>query len=82
MLILTTDEWDKVCSRLKKDYADRPAVYLIRDVMRRELGFTTRYHSDYATNKFGKRVWTEMVHLDFYDEMMKSYFVLRYMNRD
>ena len=82
MLILTPDEWDKILNRLKKDYADRPSVYLIRDSMKRELGFTTRYHSDYAINNYGKRVWAEMVHLDFFDPMMESFFVLKYMNHD
>lgn len=66
---LSEKQWDKLHKRLKADYP--LSVVAIRDKMRRVLGFTTRTDrtQDY---------WKPVIHLDFYDEKMKTMFLLKY----
>jgi hypothetical protein len=78
MITLETREWTKIRKQLKEDYAWKPSVLLIRETMKRELGFTTRYHQEY-TEQTG---FTEHVCLDFYNDASESYFRLKYLNRD
>jgi hypothetical protein len=46
--------------------------------MKRELGFTTRYHRQWEA-KVG---FIETMCLDFYNDSSKSYFILKYLDRD
>ena len=66
MITLTHSEWEPIYKKLKIDWAHKPSVFLIRDVMKRELGFTTRTNFD-------------TMYLDFYDEQMEIIFRLKYL---
>lgn len=71
-ITLKPAQWEKLKNRLQNDYS--PSVILIRDKMRKTLGFVDREH----------RWWTERIGyqtqicLDFYDEPKRTMFLLKY----
>ena len=75
MLTLTPKEWKQIRKKLKEDYAWKPSVFMIRETMRRELGFTPRYHMAY-TDETGSM---ETVYLDFYDDAKETWFRMKYL---
>ena len=75
MLSLTVKEWTRIRKRLREEYHWKPSIFMIREVMKRELGFTTRYHTSY-TPQSGT---IEVVYLDFYEDSAESYFRLKYL---
>lgn len=86
-VILKHREWDKIFAQIKQDYADTPAVYLIRTRMKEVLGFTQREHTiwrqddDYDNMIYETLDWRDMrteIHLDFYSESARTMFLLRY----
>jgi len=74
MLTLTAGEWRDVRNKIREEYHWKPSVLLIREVMRRELGFVTRYQ-EYSQTHGTK----EAVFLDFYDDAMETLFRLKYL---
>ena len=78
MITLEPREWTRIRKQLKLEYAGQPSIFMIREVMKRELGFTTRYHQVYS-NQTG---YIEHVCLDFYNDAAESWFRLKYMNRE
>lgn len=78
MITLEPREWTKIRKQLKEEYAWKPSVFMIREVMRRELGFTTRYHQVYNQ----QTGYVETVCLDFYNDASESWFRLKYLNRE
>ena len=54
----------------------------VRTRMRRELGFTYRWHNQWTTEPGNDhlRYPQEQIHLDFYNESAQSWFQLRYLN--
>lgn len=76
MLTLTAVEWRDVCNKIREEYHWKPSVVLIREViMRRELGFVTRYHQTYS-HQHGSQ---EIIYLDFYNDAMETLFRLKYL---
>jgi phage portal protein BeeE len=75
MLTLTVGEWTRIRKQLKEEYAWRPSVVLIREAMKRELGFTIRYHKTYTE----QRGTEEIIYVDFYSDAAESYFRLKYL---
>jgi len=75
MLTLTDREWRDVRNKIREDYACKPSVLLIREVMKRELGFTTRYHKTYS-HQHGTQ---EIIYLDFFDDAKETWFRLKYL---
>jgi hypothetical protein len=75
MLTLTVKEWTKIRKQLKEEYAWKPSVTMIREVMKRELGFTIRYHRTYTEQRGSE----EVIYVDFYSETAESYFRLKYL---
>jgi hypothetical protein len=75
---LTLNQWQKIRQHIAEHYP--PSALLIRDCMRRDLGFTTREHiKDYPWfAPAGIRRPTIM--LDFYDEAQRTFFLLKYSN--
>lgn len=73
--MLTVNEWNKIRKQLKEEYAWKPSVLIIRDVMKRELGFTTRYHRTYSELRGSE----EVVYLDFYNDPSETMFRLKYL---
>jgi len=76
MITLSKSEWITVSNKLKSDWAHKPSVLMIREVMKRELGFTTREHCFWNP---GMSNYTELMYLDFYDEPSETMFRLRYL---
>lgn len=72
---LTDREWTKLRKRIKEEYPTKPSLFLIRESMRRELGFTTRYHQTYS-HQHGTM---EYIWLDFFDDNMETLFRLKYL---
>lgn len=81
---LTPKEWAPIRQAIKEEFKLQPAVFLVRDAMRRELGFTTRYHrywksAENTLSYDGHGEYVEEVHLDFYDELSETMFRLKYL---
>jgi hypothetical protein len=75
MIALTVKEWADIRNRLREDYAWKPSIFMIRDTMRRELGFLPRFHRVYHE----QTGYTETVCLDFYDDSIETMFRLKYL---
>lgn len=75
MITLKVKEWLRIRKQLSVDYAHQPSIFLIRDTMRRELGFTPRFHRTYTE----QRGTEETVYLDFYDDPAETMFRLKYL---
>ena len=75
MVNLTIDEWNSIRHRLMSDYAGKPSIFLIRESMKRELGFTPRFHSEWTAFDGYK----ETVMLDFYNENAETFFRMKYL---
>ena len=72
---LSTDEWNKIRRRIKKEYqVDKPSILLIKSVLKRELGFSVRLHSEWVNDN--RR---ESIYLDFYDDALETIFRLKYL---
>lgn len=69
---LTKQEWEHLRKQLVKDYGQK---ILISWVMRRECGFTIREHLAYEAFDDGP---VRKYCLDFYDEQMKVWYLLKY----
>lgn len=72
---LTGKEWSRLRKRIKEEYPTKPSLFLIRESMRRELGFTTRYHKTYSPLSGT----TEFIWLDFFDDNLETLFRLKYL---
>jgi hypothetical protein len=75
-------EWEIIREKIKQDFGVATAVISWR--LKRELGFTVRYHQAKmpgdTTNTY---FYTHQeVHLDFFNESAHSWFVLKYLNLD
>lgn len=82
-IILTEKVWLKIYNQIAKDYP--PSVLLIRDRMRSVLGFTSRTHEEWLDShvdindvSYGTKWRITSIHLDFYDEKKKAWFLLKY----
>jgi hypothetical protein len=72
---LSTDEWNKIRRRIKKEYQiEKPSILLIKSVLKRELGFSVRLHSEWVNDN--RR---ESIYLDFYDDALETMFRLKYL---
>jgi hypothetical protein len=82
-LTLTPQHWDSVLMKIKDEY--NPRVYLIRERMQKTLGFTVRRHQEWIDQKTSddelfSGYYLESVHLDFYDDAKKTWFLLKYLD--
>lgn len=81
---LSEPDWATLHDRIKQDYPK--SVWLVRDKMRRVLGFVPREHKEwrsYDPNTIIKDHWwghgpTITIYLDFYDDSKKTIFLLKY----
>jgi hypothetical protein len=71
-VILSTKQWAEIYQLIAKHYP--PGVLLIRNRMKKVLGFTSRSHTEWSAD------WghIQTIHLDFYDEPKRTMFLLRY----
>ena len=79
MITLTVAEWNKIQDQLLDDWPKSHVI--MRDVMRRELGFTVRKHDVWLGQDPGMGFAT-MVYLDFFDDAKETWFILKYLNHD
>ena len=74
-LELTHTEWYEIRDKIRAVHGD--SMILLSFKMKRELGFTVRHHREHGL----KDGWgyKEAIHVDFYTEEAKTYFLLRFM---
>ena len=75
-------EWSDIYSKILEQYGMGMAV---RPRLKRELGFTYRYHQglvpvDRPQKDRPNMHYEDQVHLDFYSEQAQSWFQLKYLN--
>lgn len=83
-LILTATSWNKIHSCILKDYPT--SVVLIREKMKAVLGFTPRIHEEWIVYNtadrrnvgWGTKACVQTIHLDFYSEPKRTFFLLKY----
>lgn len=84
-IILRHREWEQVFAKIKEEYADTPSIYLMRNKMRTQLGFTVREHRNYNEQDVEYdlnndwRDYRSQIHIDFYSEAARTMFVLKYL---
>lgn len=84
-LVLKHREWEQVFAKIKEEYADTPSIYLMRNKMRTQLGFTVREHRNYNEQDVEYdlnndwRDYRSQIHIDFYSEAARTMFVLKYL---
>jgi hypothetical protein len=74
---LSEIEWLSIEKKIGENYP--PSVLLLRFAMQRELGFTTRRHTEWTTDSDFGTGHKIVVYLDFYSEEMKTLFILTYL---
>ena len=72
----TVEEWTQLRLKIAKDHELKPSVFMIREVMKRELGFTTRMHRQWDP---GMVNFQEHVLLDFWNDEKETFFRLKYL---
>ena len=72
----TVEEWTQLRLKIAKDHELKPSVFMIREVMKRELGFTTRVHRQWDP---GMVNYQEHVLLDFWNDEKEIFFRLKYL---
>lgn len=71
-IVITTEQWKSLKERINNDYP--PSVRLVREKMKRVLGFTPRFYEEWD-NSTGRMI---NMHLDFFDEQKRTLFLLKY----
>lgn len=74
MITLTENQWKPILNRLQEEWAHKPSVFIMREVMKRELGFVDRTSIEWINKRR-----TITYYLDFYDEPAETMFRLRYL---
>ena len=74
-------QWEAIREDIKKNYP--PSVVMIRNQMKKVLGFTDRSHQEWIDNPKSDYEWdrghySSCVMLDFYDERKRTMFLLKY----
>ena len=68
---LSSAEWEQIKSKLIEEFGQK---IIITWVLKRECGFTVRSHTDWNDGNYHR-----VICLDFYDEQMKTWFILKYL---
>lgn len=75
-IIYTKQDWDtNIWPRIKADYGQ---AVIISWVCRERLGFTVRTHRAPVSDDGHNWEHQYQIHLDFYDEQMRTLFILKY----
>jgi hypothetical protein len=72
----TMGEWEQLKLKLVKENELKPSIFMIREVMKRELGFTTRMHRQWDP---GMVNYQEHMLLDFWNDEKETFFRLKYL---
>jgi hypothetical protein len=73
---LTHAEWLKIRQQIRVEFGD--SMILLRDKMRRELGFTARHHREWNPNGVFP-VMDDYICIDFYTEQARTWFLLKFV---
>ena len=76
MITLSNRDWLAIKESLQLEWAHKPSVFLMRSVMKRELGFTVRVDEIWCKLNY-KMSYT--IYLDFFNEPAETMFRLRYL---
>lgn len=72
---LTVDQWQRIRAELQTEYPK--TVFMLRDKMKKVLGFTVREHKEWVPKMDGG--YSEMqIHLDFYSANKRTMFLLKF----
>ena len=76
-------EWSDIYAMILRDFGMKMAL---RTQLRKEMGFTYRYHQGLVPNEHPRENgpnmrYEEQVHLDFFSKAAQSWFQLKYLNR-
>lgn len=69
-------QWGEIYTRIAREYSHKPSVLMLREVGRRELGYTVRRHRWWD---FEIEEYREEIHLDFDDPAWATQFRLKYL---
>jgi hypothetical protein len=76
-LKFTLDQWRPLHRKILTELGPKG---IIAWVLQRELGFTVRRHVENQWNDDAfDYVFREVICLDFYDESMRTFFILKYL---
>jgi hypothetical protein len=74
-IVLTVNQWQRIRSELHTEYPK--TVFMLRDKMKRTLGFTVREHKQFVPNIDGGSYGFQ-IHLDFFSENKRTMFLLKF----
>ena len=74
-LKLSVSQWQQIRKDMHNDYPK--TVFMLRDKMKRLLGFTVREHNDWVIKSDGG-YGEHSIRLDFYSEHKYTMFLLKY----
>jgi hypothetical protein len=72
---LSPDQWKLIRADLQNEHSR--TVFMLRDKMKRVLGFTVREHNEWVIKPDGG-YGEYSIHLDFYNERKYTMFILKY----
>ena len=72
-IVLTVSQWKKVREELQTEHPK--TVFMLRDKMKRVLGFTVREHKSWDAGLVNE---VFEIHLDFYSERKRTKFLLKF----
>ncbi len=77
---MTEKGWDALRDQLKEEYKSKPSTVLVRDRMKRILGFMPRHYRAFhdVDKSTGAYIKESYVALDFYDDKKYTMFLLKY----
>lgn len=74
-IALTVSQWQRIREEMHNDYPK--TVFMLRDKMKRVLGFTVREHNEWVIKPDGG-IREHSIRLDFYNERKYTMFLLKY----
>jgi hypothetical protein len=74
-IALTVSQWQRIREEMHNDYPK--TVFMLRDKMKRVLGFTVREHNEWVIKPDGG-YGEHSIRLDFYNERKYTMFLLKY----
>ena len=74
-IILTVNQWKHIRIELQTEHPN--TVFMLRDKMKRVLGFTVREHNEWVIKPDGG-YGEHQIHLDFYSANKRTMFLLKF----
>ena len=74
-IVLSISQWQAIRAELQTEHPR--TVFMLRDKMKRVLGFTVREHNEWVIKPDGG-YGEHSIHLDFYSERKYTMFLLKF----